>query len=172
MRRAAANISSLGACSWSSKPSAAATPPLVVATTGKPAATTARAEATSHAFGSTSGMPGTWSERRSSHREAMVWRLVMSSSCGEPRRSPAVGPLSHGRTIYRRAQATPRVVPCIAHIGLFTPENASLAAYVDLAVVADRLLAAPPPPDRRQGWAIALWRLLTAECWLRAADGR
>ena len=46
----------------------AATPPLVVATTGKPAATTALAEAASHALARMSGLPGMWSDRKSSHR--------------------------------------------------------------------------------------------------------
>src|SRR5256885_2015222 len=67
MRAAAASISSRGACSWSSYPSAAATPALVVATAGKPAASTTLAVAASQAFGSTTGSPGTCSERSESH---------------------------------------------------------------------------------------------------------
>jgi asparagine synthase (glutamine-hydrolysing) len=55
---------------------------------------------------------------------------------------------------------------------LLAPGDAALAPYVDLEAVGERLLASPPPPAQRQGWAIALWRLLTAECWLRARDGR
>src|SRR3954451_22581586 len=81
MRPAAASISSAGAASWSSWPSVAATPPLVVATTGKPAETTARAVATSQAFGSRSGAPGRCSDRSRSHRlsrsmagEVVMWR--------------------------------------------------------------------------------------------------
>ncbi len=50
-------------------------------------------------------------------------------------------------------------------------QGSQLRAYVDL----DRLLPAllePPPPGRRMGWAIQLWRFVTAECWLRDQDGR
>src|SRR5262249_51751935 len=68
MRAAAANISAAGAPSWSSYPSAEATPQLVVATTGNPAETTARAVAASHTFGSSKGVPGLCSDRKWSHR--------------------------------------------------------------------------------------------------------
>src|SRR5262249_40143409 len=68
IRAAAASISSAGAPSWSSYPSEAATPPLVVATTGNPAATTALAVAASQAFGSGSGSPGRCSDPSSSQR--------------------------------------------------------------------------------------------------------
>src|ERR1700755_1991908 len=61
--------------------SVAATPQLVVAPAGTPVATTARAEATSQAFGSRTGTPGRWSERRRSHRlwRSAVWEPVMST---------------------------------------------------------------------------------------------
>ena len=54
---------------------------------------------------------------------------------------------------------------------LLAPGHAALAPYVDLDLVSGSLLATPPPPGRRQGWGIALWRMLTAECWLRASRG-
>jgi asparagine synthase (glutamine-hydrolysing) len=51
--------------------------------------------------------------------------------------------------------------------GLLGPDARS-GAYVDLARVRSDLLGAPPRSDNaRMGWAIGLWRLLTAECWLR-----
>ncbi|MGH9138719.1 MAG: asparagine synthetase B family protein [Acidimicrobiales bacterium] len=51
---------------------------------------------------------------------------------------------------------------------LLRPGEAEVGAYVDLELVENRLLANPPPPGGRMEWAIHLWRLLTAECWLRA----
>jgi asparagine synthetase B (glutamine-hydrolysing) len=47
--------------------------------------------------------------------------------------------------------------------------TAELRAFVDLRAVHAELLAGEPPTDRlwRQRWAIRVWRLLTAECWLR-----
>jgi asparagine synthase (glutamine-hydrolysing) len=51
------------------------------------------------------------------------------------------------------------------------PGVAEVGAYVDLDVVASRLLAEPPPQGERLQWAMELWRLLTAECWLRAQAG-
>ncbi len=55
---------------------------------------------------------------------------------------------------------------------LLRPEDAELGAYVDLDLVAGRLLTAAPPPAARLGWGLELWRLITAECWLRAQAGR
>ena len=51
------------------------------------------------------------------------------------------------------------------------PGRAEVGAYVDLDLVGRRLLASPPPPGERLQWALELWRLLTAECWLRLAAG-
>jgi asparagine synthase (glutamine-hydrolysing) len=39
--------------------------------------------------------------------------------------------------------------------------------YVDLERVRTKLLTHPPEDGERVGWATGLWRLLTAECWLR-----
>ncbi len=74
----AANISPGGAASPSSNPRLSATAALPVATTGNPASTTARALAASQALGSTSGRPGTWSDRSNS---AFV---VRSPATGHP----------------------------------------------------------------------------------------
>jgi hypothetical protein len=48
--------------------------------------------------------------------------------------------------------------------------DAELGAYVDLGTMHRMLLAADPPSDRRgrQLWATNVWRLVTAECWLRS----
>jgi asparagine synthase (glutamine-hydrolysing) len=53
---------------------------------------------------------------------------------------------------------------------VLTAPDAELRAYVDLDTVHDVLLATDPPSDAhgRQQWAIHVWRLLTAECWLRS----
>jgi hypothetical protein len=50
-------------------------------------------------------------------------------------------------------------------------EDAELRAYVDVGMVRDVFFSAPR--DRRPlGWAGIVWRLATAECWLRTqADG-
>jgi asparagine synthase (glutamine-hydrolysing) len=54
--------------------------------------------------------------------------------------------------------------------GLLGPD-ARARAYVDLGRVQRELLGGPPPSDEgRMGWAIGLWRLLTAECWLRYVE--
>jgi hypothetical protein len=54
------------------------------------------------------------------------------------------------------------------HLGrLLTAPDAEVRAYVRTDLVRERLLDAPR--ERRGGaWAWALWRLATAECWLRA----
>jgi hypothetical protein len=48
--------------------------------------------------------------------------------------------------------------------------DAEIGAYVDLDVVRSVLLDRDPPPDQPwlQNWALHVWRLLTAECWLRS----
>jgi asparagine synthase (glutamine-hydrolysing) len=43
---------------------------------------------------------------------------------------------------------------------------AEVGAYVDLSTVHRELL--DPPASGLQTWAISVWRLLTAECWLRS----
>ncbi len=54
---------------------------------------------------------------------------------------------------------------------LLRPGEAEVESYVDLSVVAATLLVGPPA-GQRTAWANALWRLVTAECWLRSAAGR
>lgn len=48
--------------------------------------------------------------------------------------------------------------------------GAELGAYVDTRVMRERLLDQPPPkhPTALMSWALYVWRLLTAECWLRS----
>ncbi len=48
--------------------------------------------------------------------------------------------------------------------------GAEVGAYVDLDEVRHTMLDPEPPtdPGSRQNWAIDVWRLLLAECWLRA----
>ena len=48
--------------------------------------------------------------------------------------------------------------------------DAQLGAYLDLEAVWNSLLRLPPPsdPSGRQRWVVPLWRLVTAECWLRS----
>jgi asparagine synthase (glutamine-hydrolysing) len=53
---------------------------------------------------------------------------------------------------------------------LLDPTHAELRAYVDMAGLYRELLEAAPP-SRAGGlmdWAIRVWRLVTAECWLRS----
>lgn len=54
---------------------------------------------------------------------------------------------------------------------LLDPADSHLGPYVDLGVVADLLLHEVPGPGHRREWAQAVWRLVTAECWLRVAAG-
>jgi asparagine synthase (glutamine-hydrolysing) len=51
-------------------------------------------------------------------------------------------------------------------------EDARIGEYVDLASVRRQLLDPQPPEGRsaRQGWAIGMWRLVMAECWLRTQE--
>jgi asparagine synthase (glutamine-hydrolysing) len=52
--------------------------------------------------------------------------------------------------------------------GLLCDPAARVGAYVDLARMrADLLVPDPPRGPARATWALQLWRLLTAECWLR-----
>jgi asparagine synthase (glutamine-hydrolysing) len=55
---------------------------------------------------------------------------------------------------------------------ILSARDAELAAYVDLGVLQRGLVARDPPgegdPVGRQRWAIRVWRLLAAECWLRS----
>jgi hypothetical protein len=51
---------------------------------------------------------------------------------------------------------------------LLSDPRAELGAYVDLRRLHDELPIATPPQDgARFGWMHLIWRLLTAECWLR-----
>jgi asparagine synthase (glutamine-hydrolysing) len=69
--------------------------------------------------------------------------------------------------IFHEALAGPDLV--LAR-GLLGPD-ARAGAYVDLGRVRSQLLDAPPESEQaRMGWAIGLWRLLTAECWLRYVE--
>jgi asparagine synthase (glutamine-hydrolysing) len=54
---------------------------------------------------------------------------------------------------------------------LLRPGHALVEAYVDLGVVARELLDDPPPPDQRLEWSQFVWRLVTAELWLRVRAG-
>lgn len=53
---------------------------------------------------------------------------------------------------------------------LLDPADAAIGAFVDLDEVHRRLLTTPPSGRERQRWAISLWRLATAECWLRSQE--
>lgn len=48
--------------------------------------------------------------------------------------------------------------------------SAEIGAFVNRESVNRELLDPPPPSDRwgLQHWAITVWRLFTAECWLRS----
>jgi hypothetical protein len=55
---------------------------------------------------------------------------------------------------------------------LLTPGQCEVEAYVDLAVVRTKLMTSVPgDPQARDWWSLYLWRLLTAELWLRAEAG-
>ncbi len=47
----------------------------------------------------------------------------------------------------------------------------ALAAYVDIDAVRRLLLDEAPTPQNLQWWALSVWRLVTAECWLRHLGG-
>lgn len=52
---------------------------------------------------------------------------------------------------------------------LLEDPRAELARYIDLELMSRELLAAPPTDEHaRIDWAVQVWRLLTAECWLRS----
>jgi asparagine synthase (glutamine-hydrolysing) len=53
---------------------------------------------------------------------------------------------------------------------LLAEGEAELGAYVDLRAVHERLLDQPPPtrPAALMHWALHVWRMTTAECWLRS----
>ena len=61
----------------------------------------------------------------------------------------------------------------VARALLLAPD-AELRAYVDLDLVDEIELRPGAPPDlgNRQWWSVRLWRLLTAECWLRLQSDR
>lgn len=53
---------------------------------------------------------------------------------------------------------------------LLTDPEAELRRYVDIDLMIGELLtpAPPPPGEARLPWATQVWRLMTAECWLRS----
>jgi len=55
---------------------------------------------------------------------------------------------------------------------LLADPAARLGAYVDLPLMKQALLDPGPPSTRAalQTWALQVWRLMTAECWLRAQE--
>jgi asparagine synthase (glutamine-hydrolysing) len=72
---------------------------------------------------------------------------------------------SHFDALFHEALAGPDLA--LAR-GLLGGADARSGAYVDLARVRAELLTSPPEEgSERMNWAIGLWRLLTAECWLR-----
>ena len=52
---------------------------------------------------------------------------------------------------------------------LLAPPAAELGAYADLELMGRELLAGTPPTAEipRRNWCVQVWRLVTAECWLR-----
>jgi hypothetical protein len=56
---------------------------------------------------------------------------------------------------------------------LLDPAKARLRAYVDMQLLHAQLLGGDPNSDPQglSGWAIRVWRLATAELWLRAREG-
>jgi asparagine synthase (glutamine-hydrolysing) len=55
-----------------------------------------------------------------------------------------------------------------ALMALLSHPRAEVGAYVDLAAVRRTLLCGGPPPGDAFSWMQQIWRLATAECWLRA----
>jgi asparagine synthase (glutamine-hydrolysing) len=55
-------------------------------------------------------------------------------------------------------------------VRLLSARDAEIRRYADAADV-EAMLRGPAPPQGRRAWSIALWRLATAECWLRAEAG-
>ena len=56
---------------------------------------------------------------------------------------------------------------------LLDPRDAELGAYVDVVALHRELFAQAPPAHRSglQGWALTVWRAVTAELWLRRQSG-
>src|SRR5581483_3834725 len=56
---------------------------------------------------------------------------------------------------------------------LLDPTHAELRAYVDMAALYRELVETDPRtgPEGLMHWAIRVWRLVTAECWLRSWQG-
>lgn len=82
-----------------------------------------------------------------------------------------------------RVRPTKSNFDAVFHAGLAGPDlpvarsllgaaDARVRAYVDLPGMKVALLDGEPPPAgfRRMRWATTLWRLLTAECWLRSLE--
>jgi hypothetical protein len=57
---------------------------------------------------------------------------------------------------------------------LVLADDAEVGAFVDVERVRAQLFAAPPPRTggALQSWALQVWRLVTAESWLRHQAGR
>ena len=62
--------------------------------------------------------------------------------------------------------------PDLAVARVLLGPDAEVSAYVDLDVARAALLDSAPPHADADNWSLLLWRLLTAECWLRAEAGR
>lgn len=54
---------------------------------------------------------------------------------------------------------------------LLSPREAAVGEFVDINAVQTSLLASAPEPPQRTQWAIEVWRLVGAECWLRLCAG-
>ncbi|MGH2951272.1 MAG: asparagine synthase-related protein, partial [Solirubrobacterales bacterium] len=76
---------------------------------------------------------------------------------------------SHFDSVFHEAFAGTDLSALRALLG---SDRAEVGAYVDLPTLRRELLDPPPPPAAhgRQRWALNLWRLATAECWLRSQD--
>jgi hypothetical protein len=74
---------------------------------------------------------------------------------------------SHFDAVFHEALAGPDLPVAQA---LLTRADAEVGAYADLGKVAELVRNPPETPHERMWWALHVWRLVTAECWLAGQE--
>jgi asparagine synthase (glutamine-hydrolysing) len=72
---------------------------------------------------------------------------------------------SHFDAVFHESMAGPDLPAARALLGR---SDAEVGSYADLAKVRELLSSPPTRTMERMWWALHLWRLMTAECWLLA----